>query len=107
MDETTLLDYNVPYNVFLSCVITLVPSVYPRTKHIDVRYHFLCDHVDQGNIELVFVPTDAQLAVFFTKPLAMNGLSNLGINWASAHALITKSMLFNHLLLHFIFIILL
>lgn len=27
-----------------------------RTKHIDIRYHFLRDHIDQGDIELVYVP---------------------------------------------------
>ena len=45
------------------------PVQHSCTKHIDIRYHFLRDHVDQGNIELAFVPTDAQLADFFTKTL--------------------------------------
>ncbi|KAJ9544481.1 hypothetical protein OSB04_024188 [Centaurea solstitialis] len=37
-------------------------------KHIDIRYHFIKDHVEKGNIELYFVESDLQLADFFTKP---------------------------------------
>ncbi|KAJ9556613.1 hypothetical protein OSB04_011227 [Centaurea solstitialis] len=38
-------------------------------KHIEVRYHFIRDHVMNGDIELHFVPTEYQLADLFTKPL--------------------------------------
>nr|GFB20901.1 retrotransposon protein, putative, unclassified [Tanacetum cinerariifolium] len=40
-----------------------------RTKHIDVRYHFIKDHVEKGTIELYFVGTEYQLADLFTKSL--------------------------------------
>nr|GEV18246.1 hypothetical protein [Tanacetum cinerariifolium] len=40
-----------------------------HTKHIDVRYHFIKDHVDKGMIELYFVGTEYQLADLFTKSL--------------------------------------
>nr|GEY13288.1 hypothetical protein [Tanacetum cinerariifolium] len=40
-----------------------------RTKHIDVRYHFIKDHVEKGTIELYFVGTKYQLADLFTKSL--------------------------------------
>nr|GFA59595.1 retrovirus-related Pol polyprotein from transposon TNT 1-94 [Tanacetum cinerariifolium] len=40
-----------------------------RTKHIDVRYHFIKDHVEKGTIELYFVDTEYQLADLFTKSL--------------------------------------
>ncbi|KAJ9552542.1 hypothetical protein OSB04_016587 [Centaurea solstitialis] len=39
-----------------------------RTKHSDIRYHFIKDHVEKGNIELYFVESDLQLADLFTKP---------------------------------------
>ncbi|KAJ9557234.1 hypothetical protein OSB04_011848 [Centaurea solstitialis] len=39
-----------------------------RTKHIDIRYHFIKDHVEKGNIELYFVESDLRLADLFTKP---------------------------------------
>ncbi|GAV60250.1 LOW QUALITY PROTEIN: hypothetical protein CFOL_v3_03781 [Cephalotus follicularis] len=40
-----------------------------RTKHIDIRYHFIKDHIEKCDIELVFVPTQDQITDIFTKPL--------------------------------------
>nr|GEW24197.1 ribonuclease H [Tanacetum cinerariifolium] len=40
-----------------------------RTKHIDVRYHFIKEKVEKGIIELFFVGTEYQLADLFTKAL--------------------------------------
>ncbi|GJW86420.1 hypothetical protein Tco_0161760 [Tanacetum coccineum] len=40
-----------------------------RAKHIDVRYHFIKEHVENGIVELYFVRTEYQLADIFTKPL--------------------------------------
>ena len=49
--------------------ITNNPILHSTTKHIDVRYHFIRDHVLNENIELHFISTDYQLAYIFTKPL--------------------------------------
>ncbi|GJX29028.1 retrovirus-related pol polyprotein from transposon TNT 1-94 [Tanacetum coccineum] len=40
-----------------------------RTKHIDVRYHFIKEQVEKGIVELFFVGTEYQLADLFTKAL--------------------------------------
>nr|GEZ76222.1 hypothetical protein [Tanacetum cinerariifolium] len=40
-----------------------------RTKHIDVRYHFIKEKVKKGIVELFFVETEYQLADVFTKAL--------------------------------------
>nr|GEV19798.1 hypothetical protein [Tanacetum cinerariifolium] len=40
-----------------------------RSKHIDIRYHFIQDQVEKGMVELYFVTTDYQLADIFTKAL--------------------------------------
>nr|GEV12804.1 hypothetical protein [Tanacetum cinerariifolium] len=40
-----------------------------RSKHIDIRYHFIKEHVENGVIELYFVNTEYQLAAIFTKAL--------------------------------------
>jgi hypothetical protein len=40
-----------------------------RTKHIDIRQHFLRDHEVKGDIALSHVGTDKQIADIFTKPL--------------------------------------
>ena len=46
------------------------PVMQSRTKHIDVHYHFIMEHVLNGNVELEFVPSSDQLADIFTKPLS-------------------------------------
>ncbi|KAJ9546666.1 hypothetical protein OSB04_019209 [Centaurea solstitialis] len=40
-----------------------------KTNHIDIRYHFLKHHVEEGNVEMYFVTTKYQLADLFTKAL--------------------------------------
>ncbi|GJZ79209.1 integrase, catalytic region, zinc finger, CCHC-type containing protein [Tanacetum coccineum] len=40
-----------------------------RAKHIDVRYHFIKEQVENVIVELYFVRTEYQLADIFTKPL--------------------------------------
>ncbi|GJV35510.1 retrovirus-related pol polyprotein from transposon TNT 1-94 [Tanacetum coccineum] len=45
------------------------PVMHSRTKHVDIRYHFIRDHILKGDIELHFIPTQYQLTDIFTKPL--------------------------------------
>jgi len=40
-----------------------------RTKHINVKYHFMRQHIDSGEISLQFCPTKDMLADIYTKPL--------------------------------------
>ncbi|GJY34109.1 hypothetical protein Tco_0418578 [Tanacetum coccineum] len=40
------------------------------SKHIDIRFHFIKEHVENGLIELYFVNTEYQLADIFAKALA-------------------------------------
>jgi hypothetical protein len=40
-----------------------------RTKHIDVRYHYVRDLIEQKRVEVVWVPTDDNPADMFTKNL--------------------------------------
>jgi hypothetical protein len=54
-----------------------------RTKHIDIRYHFLRDHQQRGGITIAYVSTHNRfsthnrLADIFTKPLDENTFSKL------------------------------
>ena len=43
-----------------------------RTKHIDVRHHYLRELVEAGIIKVEFVGTDDNTANIFTKNLSMN-----------------------------------
>ena len=45
------------------------PVQHSRTKHIDIRHHFLRDHVARNDILLCGVRSEDQLADIFTKPL--------------------------------------
>jgi hypothetical protein len=45
------------------------PVEHSRTKHIDIRHHFLRDHQQKGDIEVFHVSSENQLADIFTKPL--------------------------------------
>ncbi|GJV49989.1 copia protein [Tanacetum coccineum] len=40
-----------------------------RAKHIDIRYHFIKEQLENGIVKLYFVRTEYQLANIFTKPL--------------------------------------
>jgi hypothetical protein len=53
------------------------PVEHSRTKHIDIRYHFLRDHQQKGDIEIAYVNTHNQLADIFTKPLDEKTFSKL------------------------------
>jgi hypothetical protein len=46
------------------------PVFHKRTKHIDVRYHFIRERVANGEIKLTYIPTEHQLADLMTKALA-------------------------------------
>ncbi|GKC19205.1 retrovirus-related pol polyprotein from transposon TNT 1-94 [Tanacetum coccineum] len=48
-----------------------------RSKHIDIRFHFIKEHVENGMIELYFVNTEYQLADIFTKALGRNRIEFL------------------------------
>jgi hypothetical protein len=49
--------------------LTNNPVQHARTKHIDVRHHFIRDHQQKGDISIKSVGTEDQLADIFTKPL--------------------------------------
>ena len=53
-----------------SCVkLSENPVFHDRSKHIEMRYHYLRDMVQKGTICLQYVPTEEQIADIFTKPL--------------------------------------
>ncbi|GJT41342.1 retrovirus-related pol polyprotein from transposon TNT 1-94 [Tanacetum coccineum] len=48
-----------------------------RSKHIDIRYHFIEEQVENGVVELYFIRTQYQLADIFTKALGQERLDFL------------------------------
>ncbi|GKA79219.1 retrovirus-related pol polyprotein from transposon TNT 1-94 [Tanacetum coccineum] len=74
--RTQLLDYGYKYNrILMYCdsksaiAISCNPVQHSMTKHIDIRYHFIKEHVENGTVEIYFVGTEYQLADLFTKAL--------------------------------------
>ncbi|GJU81750.1 retrovirus-related pol polyprotein from transposon TNT 1-94 [Tanacetum coccineum] len=74
--HTQLLDYGYKYNwIPMYCdskstiAISCNPVQHSKTKHIDIRYHFIKEHVEKGIVEIYFVGTEYQLADLFTKAL--------------------------------------
>ncbi|GJZ97807.1 retrovirus-related pol polyprotein from transposon TNT 1-94 [Tanacetum coccineum] len=74
--KSQLTDYDIIYEkVPIFCDNTSAIAIsnnrvlHSRIKHIDIRYHFIRDHILKGDIELHFIPTQYQLDDIFTKPL--------------------------------------
>nr|GEZ97768.1 hypothetical protein [Tanacetum cinerariifolium] len=74
--RTQLTDYGFHFDkIPMYCdskaaiAISCNPVQHSRTKHIDVRYHFIKEKVEKGIVELFFVGTEYQLADLFTKAL--------------------------------------
>ncbi|WVZ75637.1 hypothetical protein U9M48_023674 [Paspalum notatum var. saurae] len=82
--KATLSDFGlrfgkIPLLVDSTSAISIAknPVLHSRTKHIDVRFHFLRDHYEKGDIDLVHVVSTNQLADIFTKPLEFDAFARL------------------------------
>ena len=47
--------------------IAVDPISHDKVKHIDIRYHFIREQVEDGIVKLEYVPTEDMLADFLTK----------------------------------------
>ena len=48
-----------------------------RSKHIDIKYHFLNSEIQRGTISLNYIPTNYNIADVFTKSITRNKLQML------------------------------
>ncbi|GJY43277.1 hypothetical protein Tco_0431490 [Tanacetum coccineum] len=75
--RSQLSDYGFAYNRILlyydnkSAIALCCNNVqHSRSKHIDIRHHFIREQVEKGVVELYFVRIEYQLADIFTKALS-------------------------------------
>ncbi|GKE22361.1 retrovirus-related pol polyprotein from transposon TNT 1-94, partial [Tanacetum coccineum] len=74
--RTQLLDYGYKYNrIPMYCdsksaiAISRNPVHHSKTKHVDIRYHFIKENIEEGTVEIYSVGIEYQLADLFTKAL--------------------------------------
>jgi hypothetical protein len=61
-----------------ACIaISKNPEKFNRTKHIEVRYHFVRELVEAGKVKFEYCPTKEQIADILTKPLPEPGFVSL------------------------------
>jgi hypothetical protein len=46
------------------------PVFHDKSKHIEIRYHYIRDMVQRGAVKLQYVGTDEQVADVLTKPMS-------------------------------------
>ncbi|XP_059627369.1 secreted RxLR effector protein 161-like [Cornus florida] len=67
------LQFSMPPKLFCdnqsAITISKNPTWHWKSKHIDIRYHFLRDKVQKGLIDITYLPTEDQIADIMTKPL--------------------------------------
>src|SRR5208282_728635 len=68
-----LFSLKVPTTIFednQSCIaLAGNPIQYARTKHIDIKYHFIRDHSDKGDIDIIYCSIKEIVADILMKSL--------------------------------------
>ncbi|GJR27137.1 hypothetical protein Tco_1103369 [Tanacetum coccineum] len=74
--KQALIDYDIRLdNVLIMCNnkgaidLSKNPVQHSRTKHIEIRHHFLRDNIQEGNISVKKVASEDNIADILTKPL--------------------------------------
>jgi hypothetical protein len=66
-----VLDSTVIYCDNQSCIrLSEHPVFHERAKHIEIKYYFIRDKVQEGEVKLQYISTDEQTLDIFTKPLS-------------------------------------
>ena len=64
------------YSVIIHCdnqstiALAKIPQAHARSKHIDIQWHYQREKIEDGSVELRYIPIDQQIADGLTKPLS-------------------------------------
>ena len=65
------------------------PVTEKRTKHIDIKYHYVRELIEDNKIEVFYIPTDANIADMLTKNLGPQAFAKhrqtLGLEFFQEH----------------------
>ena len=74
--KKVLTDYEISQDIMVvycdnssTINISKNPVQHSKTKHIEIKYHFIKDPVERKIVYLEYIPTERQNADIFTKPL--------------------------------------
>lgn len=76
-DDESALMKDVPYQEAVGCLMSIPTTraaiaknggYIPRTKHIDIRHHFIKDALSRGVVKLAYVGTEEQVVEGLTEP---------------------------------------
>jgi hypothetical protein len=69
----------VPLMCDNTCAISVAKSsvFHKKMRHVERRHHFLRDHVEKGDIEMMYIDNERQLADIFTKSLDSSQFADL------------------------------
>ena len=80
--KQTLLEFGmsyehvpIKYNNTSAINLSKNPILHSHAKHIDIRYHFLCDYMQNGDIMLEFVCIKSNYWIFLLSLFVMNVLA--------------------------------
>jgi len=76
------------YDIMSTIAMTRNPIFHARTKHIELRHHFILDLVSEGEIQLEFISTNDQLVDVLTKAVKVDKME-----WFKKNLKITKRVL--------------
>jgi hypothetical protein len=57
------------------------PVFHDRSKHIEIKYHYIRDMLQRKAVHVQYLPTHEQIADIFTKPLANTKFKYFVRNW--------------------------
>ena len=82
--KQAFVDYNIMLNEVPilcddTCSINLdsQPIDYPRTKHIEIRHHFLRDNIEKSHITIEKIPCIDNISKILAKPLDKDQFNHL------------------------------